>query len=596
MIRNDYYQPTREDILRFASFTGIRHKIKREEVTFEYCPYCKSSSKDKDTFSINLKTGMFNCFRASCGVHGNMITLSKDFNFQLSEDVDRYINRNYYDNRFKRFRLEHKESTDPAIRYMKSRGISEAVCRKYEITTKKDEVSTLVFPFRDQDGELRFIKYRNMDFVKGESAGAKEWCEAQCMPILFGMNQCSGNRRLIITEGQIDSLSVIEAGLDNAVSVPTGALGTTWIPHCYDWMVNNFDEFVVFGDCENNKVTLSEMISNRFSRNKRVKIVRMQDYLGCKDANEILQTKGKQAVIDAVNNAEMMLSTQVRDMADVEYVDLSQKPKIKTSFYNLDKLLKGGMMFGQVVLLTGKRGNGKSTFASQLVCSALRQDFNCFMYSGELPNYWVKNWIDGQIYGRSGLTNSQIKECEDWYRGRLFIYNSEIVDYEEMDDLLTVLTDTIIKKDIKFAVLDNLMTAIEANTNEVLYRKQSEFVGKLAKIAKAYEVVIVLVAHPRKVVGNREFDNDEVSGSADITNRVDIVMSYDKDPHRGENLRVLKVTKNRLSGKLDSFDLYFSEDSKRISSMENVFDWKYLPDNDKLNNDFVDAVPDTIPF
>ena len=591
MLRNDYYQPTREDILRFASFVGIRHKIKADEVVFEYCPYCQGKTRDKDTFSINLKTGMFNCFRASCGVHGNMITLSKDFNFQISEDVDRYTNRNYYDNRFKRFKDGHKESTDPAVRYMKSRGISEAICKEYEITTKSDQDNVLVFPFRDQNGILSFIKYRNMNYKKGDN-GSKEWCEADCKPILFGMDKCTEDRRLIITEGQIDSLSVIESGIKNAVSVPTGAQGTTWIPHCYDWIIKNFDEIVVFGDCENNAITLSEMISNRFSKRKKVKIVRMEDYHGFKDANELLINKGKQAVVDAVNNAEMQLSTQVRDMADVEYVDLSQKAKIKTKYSDIDKLLMGGMMFGQVVLLTGKRGNGKSTFASQLVCNALAQNYNCFMYSGELPNYWVKNWIDGQIFGKSKLTNSQIKECEDWYRGRLFIYNSEIVEYEEMEDLLAILTDTIIKRDIKFAVLDNLMTALEANTNETLYRKQSEFVGKLAKIAKAYEVVIVLVAHPRKTTGNREFDNDEVSGSADITNRVDIVMSYDKDTKRGDNLRVLKITKNRLSGRLKSFDLFFSEDSKRISDNEQLFDWKYLP----VNNQFIDADDDEIPY
>lgn len=36
------------------------------------------------------------------------------------------------------------------------------------------------------------------------------------------MKQCVGFDRLIITEGQIDSLTVAECGLDNAVSVPTG--------------------------------------------------------------------------------------------------------------------------------------------------------------------------------------------------------------------------------------------------------------------------------------------------------------------------------------------------------------------------------------
>ena len=594
MIKSEYYQPTREDILRFASFTGIRHKVKRDEVTFEYCPYCKSNSKDKETFSINLNTGKFHCFRASCGVSGNMITLSKDFNFQLSEDVDRYINRNYFDNRFRRFKTEHIESKDPAIKYLKKRGISAGICKKYEITTKEDDDDVLVFPFKDPEGEMRFIKYRNMSYEKGISTGSKEWCEADCMPILFGMAQCNlDNKTLIITEGQIDSLSVAEIGFDNAVSVPTGAKGTTWIPHCYDWILNNFNEIVVFGDYENNMITLSDMIGNRFKRSMNVRVVRKEDYQGCKDANELLNTKGKQAVADAVNNAQAILNSRVKDMADVEYVDLSKKPKVKTLYHKLDNLLKGGMMMGQVVLVTGKRGNGKSTFASQLVCSALSQNYNCFMYSGELPDYWVKSWIDGQIYGQQNLTNSQIKECEDWYRGRLYIYSNEIIDNDETDDLLVALTDTIIKKDIKFAVLDNLMTAIDAGTNELLYRKQSEFVGKLAKIAKAYEMVIVLVAHPRK--SKVEFDNDEVSGSADITNRVDVVMSYDKDPQRGDDIRVLKITKNRISGKLDLYTMYYSDKSKRISDIEGVFGWNYFT-NDKFIEVSESDLPDTIPF
>lgn len=594
MIRSEYYQPSKEDILRFASFTGIRHKVKRDEVTFEYCPYCKSNSKDKETFSINLNTGKFHCFRASCGVSGNMITLSKDFNFQLSEDVDRYINRNYFDDRFRKFKSEHFESKDPAIRYMKSRGISENTCKKYEITIKKDDDNVLVFPFKDQDGEMKFIKYRNMTFKKGDP-GSKEWCEKDCMPILFGMAQCNlNNKTLIITEGQIDSLSVAEVGFDNAVSVPTGAKGTTWIPHCYDWMLKNFKEIIVFGDYENNMITLSDMIGNRFKRSMNVRVVRKEDYQGCKDANELLNTKGKQAVADAINNAQAILNSKVKDMADVEYVDLSKKPKVKTLYSKLDDLLKGGMMMGQVVLVTGKRGNGKSTFASQLVCSALSQNYNSFMYSGELPDYWVKSWIDGQIYGNQNLTNSQIKECEDWYRGRLFIYSNEIIDNDETDDLLAALTDTIIKKDIKFAVLDNLMTAIDAGTNEALYRKQSEFVGKLAKIAKAYEMVIVLVAHPRK--SKTEFDNDDVSGSADITNRVDVVMSYDKDNQRGDDIRVLKVTKNRISGKLDSYTMYYSDMSKRISDIEGIFGWDYLPHNDQINKVNKSELPDEIPF
>jgi twinkle protein len=247
-------------------------------------------------------------------------------------------------------------------------------------------------------------------------------------------------------------------------------------------------------------------------------------------------------------------------------------------------------MFGQVILLTGKRGNGKSTLGSQFVCEALRQGYNGFIYSGELPNFYVKSWIDGQIYGHSHLTNAQISECEDMYRDRLFIYNSSLIETDELDDLLTVVEDTIIKKDIKFVLLDNLMTALSAETNEQLYRRQSEFVGRLAKMTKAYNNVIMLVAHPRK--SKAQFDNDDVSGTADITNRVDVVMSYDKDDKLSDDVRKLKITKNRLTGRLGEIELYFDEDSKRISDTPADFEKDYLVSKFRPSDD----LPDEIPF
>lgn len=592
------YEFKKEDAQRFADHVGIRARVKGDELIFSTCPYCKASIKSKEKFAINLQTGRFQCFRASCGAHGNMITLSKDFDFQLSEEVDRYFNRNNWNGRFRKFKESHKESSDKAIAYMQKRGISEAVCREYEITSKDKQPEIIVFPFRNEVGELKFIKYRNTEFQKGITKGSKEWCESDCMPILFGMNHCSEGGQLIITEGQIDSLSVIQAGLTNAVSVPTGAQGSTWVPHCYDW-IQKFDEIVIFGDCEKGKITLTEMIQSRFS-NKRIRIVRVEDYHGYKDANEILQNLGGNAIVQAVNNAETVLSERVIDMASVEYKNFDEIPRIPTGFEGLNKVLKGGFMFGTVVLLTGQRGNGKSTIGSQFVCEALKAGHNAFMYSGELPNFWVKDWINVQLYGKQHLTNSEIAQCENFYRGRLYLYNADIIETDEMDDLLKVVEDTIIKKDIKFVLLDNLMTALESDYDETLYRKQSNFVGRLAKLSKALQVVIVLIAHPRKRANNSKyvFENDDVSGSGDITNKVDTIISYDKPKDSdsiSENHRILRVTKNRLWGWLTKIDLFYSDESRRTSEDANDFSRNYLGNNDNAWQE-VDNVPNDIPF
>ena len=70
----------------------------------------------------------------------------------------------------------------------------------------------MYFHFFDEKGKIQFVKYRKTDFDKSKDAN-KEWCEANCKPILFGMKQCEDFTTLVITEGQIDSLSVATAGI-----------------------------------------------------------------------------------------------------------------------------------------------------------------------------------------------------------------------------------------------------------------------------------------------------------------------------------------------------------------------------------------------
>ena len=145
-----------------------------------------------------------------------------------------------------------------------------------------------------------FFNSRWRDYVKEPEPRVEVTAEeTEEKPILFGMYQCNlDNKTLILTEGQLDSLSVTESGIENAVSVPFGKNGFTWIPYCWDWM-QNFDTLIVFGDCENGIITLLDEMRKRFRGT--VKAVQRQDYRGCKDANELLCKYGKDTVRRAVN-------------------------------------------------------------------------------------------------------------------------------------------------------------------------------------------------------------------------------------------------------------------------------------------------------
>lgn len=565
------YEFDKNDAYGFARSICADTHEKGDELFFRLCPKCKGGDRhqDKDTFSINLKTGVFKCFRAGCDYHGHFVELARDFDYDLGFGEKRV---------YRKLPQKLVVVRDGAIEYMASRGISAEVCRRYDLTTRTDNKNILVFPFYDDAGTLQFVKYRNMKFRRGIDKN-KEWSEADTMPILFGMKQCNGFDRLIITEGQIDSLSVAECEIENAVSVPTGATGFTWLANCWDWIIK-FREVVVFGDNEHGKITLADTLRARLPQT--VKVVQRKDYLGEKDANAILLKYGKAAVVRAVEGAEIPKLENVKDLSTVQTVDINALPKIKTNIPGIDRVI-GGLVMGQVVLLTGKRGNGKSTFMSQLVCEALDQGENVFIYSGELADYHFKRWIDFQLAGTDYIKSIQnvygdfeytisddvTRKISDWYKGRAFIYDNNWIpdDGGEFESLPETIEKVIKQYGVRLVCIDNLMTAMETvQENNQLYLAQSNFVGKLKKIAVKYDVVVILVAHPRKT--KLEFDNDDVAGSADITNKADVVMSYQRVENDDSCDSTLSITKNRLFGKYankeNAIKLFYSEKTKRI--------------------------------
>lgn len=592
-----YYEFKEADALEFARASGIQTKQRGDELQFIRCPYCNGGRNgDKGTFSINLTNGQFKCLRSSCSVSGNMLTLAAEFPwFNLGSDVEAY----YKTGRQKKFRhfkkMQPVKPKPAAITYLESRKITAATAEKYQITVQTKHENVLVFPFLDEKGTLQFVKYRKTDFNPAVDKG-KEWCEANCKPILFGMYQCNlENKTLVLTEGQLDSLSVTEAGIENAVSVPTGKNGFTWVPYCWDWL-QNFYTLIVFGDCENGVITLLDDMQRRFRGT--VKAVRQQDYKACKDANEILKKYGREAVRKAVEQAEAIPIQQVKQLSDVKAVDLFSLPKIPTGIESLDRVLSGGIYLGQTVILTGKRGEGKSTLGSQILANALNEGGTVFAYSGELPDYFFKRWIDFQIAGKhnvidragpAGTVNyfipkEKVNKISEWYRDRAYLFDNQSTEDDELGDLLEIMEKAVQQYGVQLLLLDNLMTALDVGMSVDLYRAQSKFVDKLVKIAKRQQVAVILVVHPRKNSFGAD-DNDSVSGSADITNKVDVVMTYKRGKELPENERILAVSKNRLTGKLaageKALTLYYDEASKRISDNTGDFTRCYGWEADK---------------
>ena len=586
------YEFTPNDAYSLARHLNAETQKKGDELQFKLCPFCKGGQhSDKYTFSVSLRAGQYNCLRGTCGEHGGFVSLAKAFNFPLDFGTQAPMKREYK-------RLPQKKITDivvrdSAIEYMKSRGISEDTVRKFGITSQKDNPDILSIPFFDWNGELTFIKYRNTKYRKGDG-GSKEWCEKGAKPILYGIPFVDySNKTLVITEGQIDSLSLCEAGIPNAVSVPMGKNNFEWINLCWDFLCE-FNEIIVFGDHENGEVTLADELNRRLKKHV-VRVVREDDYRGLKDANDILVNHGKDALTAAVEGAASIPVNHIVSLADVKAVSVGDIPHFKSGIAELDGVI-GGLFEGQYILLTGKRGEGKSTFMSQLVCEAIDQGINTLVYSGELPNTMFKNWLDIQLAGRNHLLKRTldtgkeyyevplgIQNCiNNWYRDRVFVVDNS--EFQDGEDLFDILEAAIYRYGIRFVCIDNLMTIVENGGRDYLMA-QTAAVNKVKSLTKRTGCTVLLVAHERKQAASDT--NDQVSGTANITNLADVVIAYRRNKTRkGGYDAEIEISKNRtftglcLTSADKSIGVYFDPVSRRLKTelspknWEKAFSWE----------------------
>ena len=554
--------------LEFAQQFLYPYTVKGNEIVPVVCPFCHGGShRDKHTFALNTEKQTYNCKRGSCGVQGHFTQLCKEFGIRTESEWNRP--RHVY----KPPGQKPKPVHEAAQKYLQLRGISKETAGAYRVGT--DEKGNLMFPYYTDTGEHVFNKFRYpRKLRKGER---KAWREADTMPVLFGMHLCDASVPLTIFEGEFDAMSGSESGLPNCVSVPSGAEDFTWLDTCWDFL-QRFDCIYLYGDNDSAGCAMIQRLAAKLS-DKRVFVVRHE----CKDANELLYRKGRDAVRDAWSHASEIPVSGLINLAEVVPLDVSKTERIRTGIGPLNQLL-GGFVYGDVTVWTGRRGEGKSTMLSQVCLDAVDDGKRVCAYSGELRADRFQYWADLQAAGVPYITEyydhaadrqtyyvkQDVRQrIHDWYSGKFWLYDNDNVDdsSRESADIIRTFELAAKRYDCRLFMVDNLMTADDRNNSkENYYQQQSQFVGKLVKFAKKYNVHVHLVAHPKKT--SESLDNDSISGSADITNRVANSISLtrlsdEKKAAAGCDVS-MKILKNRWEGQLGTVGLNYDKVSRRL--------------------------------
>jgi len=532
------------DVRQYLSSKGYQWREKSGSdgvVAVLNCPFCEDTERK---FAISLEHGAYNCLHANrCGVRGSFT----DFQRELGDTPMRLDGDGMFSGsqakEYTRPKVHASKLGESAEEWLRSRSISLAAEETFKLGQKTHTV--LMFPYF-KDAELVQVKYRDIE-------SKAMWTEKDAEPVLYNRDRCSGRNRLVITEGELDAISLHEYGI-TAASMPSGTNDLRWIENEWAWL-EQFGEILLALDYDGAGQGAVEEVSRRLGdwRCKRV-------VLPCKDANECLMTGTSGEVIK--NCMEAAQDNQPQSLLRVDQIADRVMELIKsdatlhgfpTAFDGLNKLLKGWRT-GELTVWTGYNGAGKSTILNQVVLKLGDYTERACIASLEMPTDRLMRWMtiqaaDGQNVHQVGPTI--LAKLNDL----VYLVNTE----EEMTpvELLNVFEYAARKYAVGHFIVDSLMRISFPSQDELM--EQKRFCSDLVSFARKYSAHVHLVAHPRK--GQTDQDRPgkvDVGGTSHITNLAHNVLvlwraspeQKDKATKAGKDPadNVLYVVKNREWG------------------------------------------------
>ncbi|KAL2603741.1 hypothetical protein AAZV13_09G027400 [Glycine max] len=197
------------------------------------------------------------------------------------------------------------------VAYFGERLISEKTLSRNAVRQLSNNKTVIAFTYK-QNGLLVGCKYRTMEKRFWQGKGADK--------ILYGIDDISQASEIIIVEGEIDKLSLEEAGFQNCVSVPVGApekVSSKDLPPIekdtafrYLWNCKEYLDkavrIILATDNDPPGQALAEELARRLGRERcwRVLWPKKDEFSSFKDANEVLKYMGADALKKLVENAE----------------------------------------------------------------------------------------------------------------------------------------------------------------------------------------------------------------------------------------------------------------------------------------------------
>lgn len=257
--------------------------------------------------------------------------------------------------------VEDLEFTD-----LGKRKLYEDTCRRYGYARGKFKGKTVqVAPYYNAKGQLVAQKIRDSKKNFCVSGDAKQMG-------LFGLQLArQGGKMIVITEGEIDAMSVSQAMGNTwpAVSLPNGASNLQALKDNIEFL-ESYEKVIVAFDNDEPGQKATEAALELFSPGKAF----LLDLGTYKDANDMLTNGGQQLLRAAVWEAKTYRPDGIVNLAELK--DEIKSPLAHGISYpwpKLDEMLKG-FRKQEVVTWTAGTGVGKTALVSEVVYHLLTKE------------------------------------------------------------------------------------------------------------------------------------------------------------------------------------------------------------------------------
>jgi twinkle protein len=345
--------------------------------------------------------------------------------------------------------------------------------------------------------ELVNIKYRdgrkNFKLYKGAEK------------VFYNLDSIANCNSCVIVEGEMDVLSLHEAGIKNVVSVPNGAtLGNNnldYLDNCVDYFLDMEKIVIAVDNDEAGQALQSELI-----RRLGAEVCYIADFNPLKDANEYLIKYSKEDLAEVINKAKpvpLENVTTFRDIEDdvIDFVENGFKPGYQIGLTNFDEIFS--TYTGQFITVTGIPSSGKSDWVDQM-CVGYNRNYGwktAYASPENTPTYLHAHKLVRKLW--NGMPSKHDVGTETWNNVTEHVNdNFFFIDMERysLDAVLKKGAELVKRKGIKCLVIDpyNKVRDLSGNQSDVnMYTM--EYLTKIEIFAKKYDVLVIIVAHPTKM-------------------------------------------------------------------------------------------------